>query len=65
MKQYTYDATNRRTGRVEQLRATANTPEVARAAIVDYYADQFDVNELFADIDPPHQTLGEIDCTNN
>jgi hypothetical protein len=62
MKQYTYEATNRRTGRVEHIRATASTPDIARAAIVEYYADQFEISELFADIDPPHHTLGEIDC---
>ena len=63
MNQYTYEATNRRTSRIEHIRATARTPEIARAAIVNYYAEQFDVAELFADIDPPHQTLGEIDCS--
>ena len=63
MKQYTYEATNRRTGRIEHLRATARTPEIARAAIVNYYADQFEIADLYADINPAHQTLGEIDCS--
>lgn len=63
MRQYTYEATNRRTGRIEQIRATARTPEIARAAIVNYYGQQFDILDTYADIDPPHQTLGEIDCT--
>ena len=63
MKQYTFEATNRRTGRVEPIRATARTDAIARAHIVNYYGDQFDIADLYSDIDPPHRVLGEIDCT--
>jgi hypothetical protein len=64
MKQYEFEAINRNRGNVERIRATALTEAIARAAIVDYYADQFDVLESCCDINPPHAILGEIDCTN-
>ena len=63
MRQYTFEAANRRTGRVEPIRATARTDAIARAHIVNYYGDQFDIADLYCDIDPPHRVLGEIDCT--
>jgi len=63
MKQFTYEVTHRASGRVERIRATAKTAPIARAHIVDYYGAQFDVADLFCDIDPPHRVLGEIDCT--
>lgn len=63
MRQYTFEAINRRTGRVEPIRATARTDAIARAHIVNYYGDQFDIADLYSDIDPPHYVLGEIDCT--
>lgn len=65
MKQYTFEATNRRTGRVEPIRATARTDAIARAHIVNYYADAFDIAETYSHIDPPHRVLGEIDCTDS
>ena len=65
MKQYTYEATNRRTGRIEHIRATARTADIARAAIVDYYGQQFDILESCCDINPPHSILGEIDCSSD
>jgi len=64
MKQYEFEAINRKRGNVERIRATAANETLARAAIVDYYADQFDVMESCCDINPPHSILGEIDCTN-
>ena len=63
MKQYTFEATNRRTGRVEPIRATARNEAIARAHIVNYYGDQFDIAGLFCNVNPPHHVLGEIDCT--
>lgn len=63
MKQYTFEARNRTRGNIERIRATARTAEIARWHIVNYYGDQFDIADLHCDIDPPHYTLGEIDCT--
>ena len=63
MKQYEFEAINRTRKNVERIRATAATEAIARAAIVDYYSDQFDVMESCSDINPPHSILGEIDCS--
>ena len=62
MKQYEFEITNKRTGRVEQARATAATPEIARAQVVLMYGLQYTVAGLFSDVNPPHQVAGEIDC---
>jgi hypothetical protein len=64
MKQYEFQITNKRTARVEHARATARTAEIARKQIEQYYGEQFDVAALYCDINPPHQVLGEIDCSN-
>jgi len=37
---------------------------IARAHLVNFYGDQFDLAELCCDVNPPHRILGEIDCTN-
>ena len=63
MKQFEYQITNRASGRVEHARATAATADIARAQIVLYYGSQFDVADLFSDINSPHRILGEIDCS--
>jgi hypothetical protein len=63
MRQYEFEAINRKRGNIERIRATALNETLARAAIVDYYADQFEVMELCCDINPPHAILGEIDCS--
>lgn len=63
MKQYEFEAVHRTRRNVERIRATARTAAIARAHIVDYYGDQFDVAELCCDVNPPHRVLGEIDCT--
>lgn len=63
MKQYEFEAVNRKRGNVERIRATARTEAIARAHIVNYYGDQFDIAGLCCDVNPPHQVLGEIDCT--
>lgn len=63
MKQYEYEMTNKRTKRIEHKRATATSPAIARAQIVLMYGTQFDVADLFCDINPPHYILGEIDCS--
>lgn len=62
MKQYEFEMTNKRTGRIEHARATAATAEIARAQIVLMYGLQFDVAGLFCDVNPPHHTVGEINC---
>jgi hypothetical protein len=63
MKQFEYQMTNRATGRIEHARATAATADIARAQIVLAYGSQFDVADLYSDINAPHQILGEIDCS--
>ena len=63
MKQYEFEAINRKRGNVERIRATARTEAIARAHIVNYYGAQFDVMETYCDINPPHHILGEIDCS--
>ena len=63
MRQYTYEITDKRSKRVEHARATAASPTIARAQIVLFYGSQFDVAELFSDINKAHHTLGEIDCS--
>lgn len=64
MRQYEFEAINRKRGNVERIRATAKTEAIAREAIVEYYREQFDIAELCCDINPPHAILGEIDCSN-
>ena len=63
MKQYEFQAVNRKRGNIERIRATAKTEAIARRCIVEYYGDQFDIAELCCDVNPPHSVLGEIDCT--
>lgn len=63
MNQYEYNMTDKRTGRTEHARATAVNAVIAHAQIVLAYGQQFDVCELYCDINPPHYTLGEIDCS--
>jgi len=63
MKQYEYQLTRKATGRIEWARATAASADIARAQIVLMYGSQFDVSELYSDINPPHRILGEIDCS--
>jgi hypothetical protein len=63
MKQFEYQMTRRAIGRVEYARATAATADIARAQIVLSYGSQFDVADLYSDINAPHQILGEIDCS--
>jgi hypothetical protein len=63
MKQYQYNMTDKRTGRNEHARATAANAVIAHAQIVLMYGRQFDISELYSDINPPHHTAGEIDCT--
>lgn len=62
MKQYEYEMTNKRTGRVEHARSTALTAEIARAQIVLMYGLQFDVMGHFCNVYAPHEILGEINC---
>ena len=63
MRQFEFEMTNKRTGRVEHARATAQTEAIARAQIVITYGAQFDVMGFCSDINPPHYVLGEIDCS--
>jgi len=63
MRQYEFEIINKRTRRVEYVRATAQSETIARAQIVIAYGLQFDVMDFFSDINPPHHVLGEIDCS--
>lgn len=63
MRQYEYQLIHKQSGRVEHARATAKTPAIARNQIVLTYGRQFDVLELYSNINPPHRVLGEIDCS--
>ena len=63
MRQFEFEATLRHTGRIERIRATAKTQDIARAHIVNYYGSQFEIAGLCCDIRPAHYVLGEIDCT--
>lgn len=63
MRQYEFELTNKRTGRVEHARATAKTEGIARAQIVLMYGRQFEVCGLCCDVNPAHYILGEIDCS--
>ena len=65
MKQYEFEAINKTRGNVERIRATAKTEAIARAHIVNYYGQQFDILQSCRDINPPHQILGEIDCSSD
>ena len=62
-RQYEFEAVNRARGNVERIRATASSEFVARAHIVNYYGDQFDVMQACCNVNPAHHILGEIDCT--
>lgn len=63
MKQFEFQMINKCSDRLEHARATAATAAIARAQIVLMYGQQFDVMDLHSDVNPPHQVLGEIDCS--
>lgn len=63
MKQFTYEITCNRTGRIERARCTADNAEWARLQVRLAYEPQFIVADLHCDIDPPHRVLGEIDAS--
>lgn len=63
MRQYEFEAIHRTRGNVERIRATASCPDFARAHIVNYYGDQFEVMPLHCDVNPPHHITGEIDAS--
>lgn len=63
MRQYTYQLINKATGGLDQARATAASPDIARAQIVLSYGRSFEVLETFSDINPAHKIAGEIDCS--
>jgi hypothetical protein len=63
MKQFEYQIMNKTSGRIEYIRATARTAEIARMQIILVYGKQFDVMDLYSDINSPHFICGEIDCS--
>ncbi len=64
MRQYTYQLINKATGGIDQARATAASPDIARAQIVLSYGRSFDVLDTFMDVNAAHKIAGEIDCSN-
>lgn len=65
MRQFEFEMINKRTKRVEHARATAINQTIARAQIVIFYGQQFDVSDLCSDINPAHYVLGEIDASSS
>ena len=63
MKQYTYTATNTRTGRTEQVRCTAADAHTARWHVVNYYGSSHTIGTDADRTDPPHRFAGEIDAS--
>jgi len=63
MRQYTYQIVNKSTNQVDHVRATARNPEIARSQIVLAYGLHHNVMGLFCNVNPPHHTVGEIDCS--
>lgn len=63
MNQFEFSVTNKRTGGKDHIRATAKSEIVARAHILSYYGQQFDVASHACAVRQAHAVLGEIDCT--
>jgi hypothetical protein len=63
MKQFTFEITHKTSNRVDQVRATAANPTIARAQVVLMYGQHYNVADLYCHINPAHHTVGEIDCT--
>lgn len=63
MHQYSFLAVSKRDGRRDSIRATACNARVARWHVVNYYGDAYQISEEPESIKPPHQVLGEIDCS--
>lgn len=63
MNQFTFEVKNRGTGRLDQVRCTARTAQIARTHIVAEYGRTYTVADEPSIIDPPHQCLGEIDAS--
>lgn len=61
--QFEFELTHRKTGRRDQMRATAWTESDARQSIVAYYGDLYCVANTAHRIRPAHCVLGEIDYT--
>ena len=65
MRQFEFQMINKQTKRVEHARATAINQTIARAQIVIFYGQQFDVLDLCSDTNPAHYVLGEIDASSS
>ena len=65
MRQFEFQMINKQTKRVEHARATAINETIARAQIVIFYGQQFDVLQSYSDINPAHYVLGEIDASSS
>ena len=63
MKQYEFEVRNKRTGAVDQVRATANNQITAYLAIKAGYGNQYEIGQWPLQVRPAHAVLGEIDCT--
>jgi hypothetical protein len=63
MRQYTFEIVNKKTGKVDHVRATAASPEIARNQIVLTCGLSHNIMGLYCNVNPAHHTLGEIDCS--
>jgi len=63
MNQYSYSIVHKTLSQSNTVRATAATPEIARAQIVLMYGDQYTVADIPCDVMPAHWAYGEIDCS--
>jgi hypothetical protein len=63
MKQYSFSIVHKTLSQSNTVRATAASPEIARAQIVLMYGDQYIVADLPCGIMLAHCIHGEIDCS--
>jgi hypothetical protein len=60
--QYQFQVVSLRTGKRDQIRASAMSESQARDAIVAYYGDSHAVADTAHVTRPAHSVAGEIDC---
>jgi hypothetical protein len=63
MHQYSFSIVHKTLDRSNTVRATAASPEIARAQIVLMYGDQYTVADFPCGIMLAHCIHGEIDCS--
>lgn len=63
MKQFEYTITNKKSGQIHQVRASAKNANIARLQIILSYGIDYVVSDMPSNIRPAHQVSGEIDCS--